>query len=501
MAGTGHFTGISLGDTTALCMPWTEINRQLRPAFSREAALLSLELASTAYDLNVEEWRAAGWHDISYQVDNKLYTGSAINGEGGRAFSGALSDYFQRLAQAHIKRMDPISQLRGALRQRDSSDTCKSVVMIHREPGERYVVAIGFMGTGKRIYDWLSNFRLAPEDGMHLGFMQLTREFENNCDHILFPETARELGLEKLSLSDIFLACRRPGSRFRIWMAGHSQGGAIMQLTAFRQIRQGMLKQNLIGYGFASPSVAYENPGCDLESFPLFHIINQDDCVPRVGARLHFGQCLSFTPDAAMRSACYGAAWGDPAFRDVLRLTRRIFDSEAGLLFTLAFLHALESLPDAESVAVLTGVLGRLFPDKLQSALGGRIDVFLRFLIRKTESGYRTSTEGKEVPKAPVEQLRLRIMDLMGRYGARPFVRALLLALSLPHKLRGEIDENGIASYQYIVSRRFDSLMQQVVFGSLPHGGAATVRPVGQHAYSRRRYAQWSAARLRRSGR
>ena len=46
----GRFTGCDLECLTPLCMPWQSINGLLQPAFSHEAALLSLELAATAYE-------------------------------------------------------------------------------------------------------------------------------------------------------------------------------------------------------------------------------------------------------------------------------------------------------------------------------------------------------------------------------------------------------------------------------------------------------------------
>ena len=497
MAGQGRFTGCDLANVAALCMPWIETDGLVRPEFSREAAQLSLELAATAYDLKVDDWRSAGWHDLSYQVDNTLLTGTAVNGQG-KGLSGVIGDYFRRLAHARIKRQNPISQLRGALRQREGSDTCKALVMIHAAPGGRYVVAIGFMGTGKRVYDWFSNFRLAREEGMHLGFLQLAKEFEDNGKAICFPETARELGLEKLTLSDIFAQCRRPNSRFRIWMAGHSQGGAVMQLAAFREIRRGLLRQHLIGYGFASPSVVYENPGCDLGSFPLYHIINGDDVTPRVGAALHIGRCRIFRPDTAMRQTCYRAAWPDPAFRTLLSMIQGIRESRDGLIWAMALLHALEDVPDAESVAVLTGILGRVLPERLLGALGGRLDELLRLLLHKTERGYMLSTGELQPPRGQVLRLRLRIGQLISCYGARPFVRALLQALSLPHKLRGNDAKNGVASYLYIVNERFDALRQRLWCGPAPHWNTALPPTPARRALPEGRYARLSAARNRR---
>lgn len=465
MAATGRFTGIALDNAALVAMPWVDVGGQLRPQFSNEAALLSLELAATAYNLEMDAWREAGWHDISYQVDNTLLTGTHLNPVSGRGLPGILGDYFTYLAQSRLKRTNPISQIRGALRQKEGSDTCKAIVMIHPLPSGRYVVAIGFMGTGKRIYDWFSNFRLAREEGMHAGFLQLTKRFEQNLGMICFPETARKLGLEQLTLHDILKECHRPGSRFRIWMAGHSQGGAVMQLFAYREFMRGFLRQNMIGYGFASPSAVYSGQHCDLSSFPLYHIVNADDIFPRMGAALHIGRCRVFTPDDEMRALCYRASWQDDLFREMLSMLHLVYDSASAFLFTLSFLLALRDLPEEEAMNALNSFLGNLMPDMVLDVIGSRRDNLLQGLIRRVMQGYERLTENPEPPKDFVLPLRKRMVQLITRYGAKTFTKTFFSAIGLAHKLHGEPigpEDALISSYQYITLCRFSELRQKI---------------------------------------
>lgn len=464
MSGVGRFTGCDLGGIMPLFTPWKDNCGLAQPVFTREAALLSFELASSAYDMDIDAWREAGWRDFSFQVDNKLLTGQNVNAAPGGGLSAMVSDYFHFLARARLKRVNPISQLRGALRQREGSDTCKAVVMLRplAEGVRQYVVAIGFMGTGKRIYDWFSNFRLNREEGMHAGFLQLTREFEKNADEICFPETARELNLPKLTLSDILAECRRPGSRFRLWMAGHSQGGAVMQLFAYREIRRGFLRQNMMGCGFASPSAVYARLDCDAGAFPLLHILNADDIFPRMGAAAHIGRCRVMYPDRAMRDACYQAAWQDDLFRAVHRLMRSVTDSAGAFLLVWAMLRALEDVPVDSAMAALNALAGSLVPEKLLGALGGRREDILQALYRRVAQGYRTATEGGEPPEETLNVLRGRVAALILRYGGARFVKTALSCLGVSHKLRGEALRQGVAPYQYIVTRRFDDLRQRL---------------------------------------
>ena len=459
MSVPGQFTGYDLSDITPLCMPWEEVNGLLQPAFSRDMAMLSLELAATAYNMDTDLWQKAGWRDFSYQVDNKLLTGQAVNNtEGGGPVDELMSEYYQQLAKMRLKRKNPISQIMGTLRQREGSDTCKALVMLHLLWSGQYLAAVGFMGTGKRVYDWISNFRVNRANQMHDGFLQLTKQFEENCEAIQFPETAKDLGVDRLTFADILKECRRPTSRFRIWMAGHSQGGAIMQLFAFLAIQRGVLRQNMIGVGFASPSVLYHHPPCELAAFPLFHIINADDVFPRTGALLHFGRCRIYYPDEEMRTRCYGHKGESEAFRALLAVTRNVTDSGGAFLTVLAVLLAIQDTAHGETLAALNRLMGSFLPNRILSAFSGRGDDLLRFLIRKVKQGYTLASGNETPPQQTLSALQYRVSLLIKAYGSKTFSMAFLSALALPHKLCGPVGTNALASYQYIVTERFGAL-------------------------------------------
>ena len=162
--------------------------------------------------MSVDRWVQAGWRDVTIQVDGSLT-------EGVDADAGWLKSRWRlHRVRSRIRQRNPIGQVMGAIRQKDKSDTGKVLVMLHPAPEGRYVVAISFMGTGGRFYDWFSNFRMTSEDGVHRGFLQLTEQFEANETDILFPDTAKELGLERLSLRHILQEAKNPGSRFILWL-------------------------------------------------------------------------------------------------------------------------------------------------------------------------------------------------------------------------------------------------------------------------------------------
>ena len=189
-------TGVDLSQTASLLLPWTHDPwGKLRPPLSEEALCMSAELASAAYGMAIEPWVEAGWRDVTIQVDGELTALPPNN-----PLSAEWRKYWVR---ARLKPVSALGQMLGALRLSSSNNTTgKAVVMLHPALDGRYVVAVGFMGTGSRFYDWFSNFRMTTQDGMHRGFLELARQFEANEEKISFPETAEELGLEKLTLRE-----------------------------------------------------------------------------------------------------------------------------------------------------------------------------------------------------------------------------------------------------------------------------------------------------------
>ncbi|MDD3212847.1 MAG: hypothetical protein PHY64_04200, partial [Eubacteriales bacterium] len=174
----GRLTGVPLNDVRRLRLPPVAGPfGRVRPPLDETALKLSLELAYMTYTLDLDPWMRAGWTDISIQVDNRLESGVTIGeseSAGSERIRGLINNWKLARARLAMKEYNPLSQVAGALRQRERSDTIKAVTMLHPAGNGRYVVAIGFMGTGSRFYDWFSNFRFTTEEGFHKGFHQLT---------------------------------------------------------------------------------------------------------------------------------------------------------------------------------------------------------------------------------------------------------------------------------------------------------------------------------------
>jgi hypothetical protein len=462
----GRYTQIDLTDMGQLYLPWEEDAGIRRPPFSRGATRLALELAATSYDFVVDEWLEAGWTDISIQVENELISGIRADAPGAGMRQRFINEWLPFRARSLASRRDPVTQVRGALRQADTPDTGKGLVMIRRGDDGRVVVAIGFRGTGKRLYDWFVNFDCAREEGMHRGFLRLARQFEENASRISFPQTAGQLGLAGLTLRDVLEEAKRPDSRFLIFLAGHSQGGAVMQAWALRRIAEGVLAQNLLGYGFASPAALWESGGPCLSDLPLYHLINSDDLIPRIGASLHAGRCRVLAADDAFRSVCYRGLWAQDAFRQILALLRGLRDTYGALFMALALARLVETLPEDRASALAAGLLSRVVPETLTILAGDRIRQAARYTTRRLAASF-TETAGGPPPEADIARASCLLISVIRSVGDTAFAQMLQDVLFAPHNLVRK-PENGMAPYAFMVLRGFGCLQSALWCGIAP---------------------------------
>ncbi len=421
----GEMTGVQLDATSALFAPFADdVFGIRRRVLTEDGMKLSLELARMAYTFDVEPWMRAGWTDFSVQVDNSLTTGLKTRDEERLSdrIASVVGNLRLALARRAMKEHNPLAQVTGALRQREESDTIKAVTMVKPAEDGRFVLAIGFMGTGSRFYDWFSNFRVGTEGGFHKGFYQLTQQFIKNEAEIIFPDTAEALGLSKLTLADILTEMRGENSRFSLWMAGHSQGAAVMQVYCHHLLNQLQLPpEAMIGCGFASPTVSAAPMESDGAAYPLYHVLNAEDVIPRMGAMRHFGLCLQYTPNAAFRSAAYdwskSAALVD-ARRKAQLLTLYITDTLSFLQSFSALLLVIREEKSEEAIFGSAEGIASIAPvEKMISLAGRKARDTLKSMIAYMGKTY------EEINKQPMDEALTAF--LMERY--RPIVKSMPL--------------------------------------------------------------------------
>ncbi|MBP3542309.1 MAG: hypothetical protein J6K72_10955 [Clostridia bacterium] len=448
--GLGPVTGCPLSQLSSLTQPFTrDPFYRLRPGFSADAARLSLELAELSYRLDLAPWQQAGWNDFSIQVDNTVHSGLTFTDDG---FQGLMNQLRVTWAKATIIDQNPVGQILSARRQKERSDTLKALCMMHPREDGGYLLAIGFMGTGKRLLDWFSNLRITTEEGFHKGFYQLCTHFEQSLDKIVFPVTARALGLESLTLRQVLQEMRSMSGRFRLWMAGHSQGSAVMQVFAHRLIyHYGVLPQNMLGYGFASPTVATGRLVCDPACYPLCHILNSDDIVPKVGALVHLGMGLEYPADEALRSAAYLTRPDPVVFPKLLPFLRGMEDGPSTMERGWAVLSALRALTDDTPSADRRGVQA-LF-DQAMTYAGKTAAGWLDAAILYLERSYREMT-GRPMPETRTDLL-LQARRIAGDISLRSLMDACWDIAVPPHLI---IHRGQDGAYAWLVKHGLNRL-------------------------------------------
>lgn len=452
--GNGPVTGCDLARLDSLVRPFAQDPfYRLRPPFLLEAAKLSLELSAAAYTLNLQPWKEAGWDDFSILIDDSLQSG--LTNE-----DTLQSRLKLHLAKAALRESNPVAQVIGALRQREKSDTVKAVCMLHALPGEKWLLAIGFMGTGSRFYDWFSNFRFTPEEGFHRGFYQLCESFEAYAEEITFPGAARALGLEKLTLGEILLEMRSLSSRFRLWMSGHSQGGAVMQVFTHRLMTQwGVLAQNMNGYGFASPTVATGRFIHDPAAYPLCHILNRDDPVTRMGGLLHLGLCAEYPADEAFRERTYirSADEKNVQLREKLSfLMEGMTDMPAVILRMTALLQCLMDEKGTEGVGELVNSWWSIpAVDKVLWRTTDKVLEGIEKIVQGAREAHIALT-GYAINEDALRRVRKQLRPIVRENSVYDLITALWEYGSLPHRL---YDADGLkGAYAAILREGFAEL-------------------------------------------
>lgn len=483
MTAKGPYTGVRLSDVSTLFQQ-TGSAAEGAPNCSQRTLRLSYELAAAAYTMDQDNWAEAGWRDFSMLINRTLLTGAMLNSTGS-AITDLTRSTLQTLAKLKMSALNPVEQILGLRQSEEETNSLKAIVMLMPQDG-LMIVGISFMGTGKQLGDWTANLRMDVQDGLHAGFLQLTQEFVSRTGQIQFPYAASELKLGRLTLADIIEAMKKPDCRFRLWVCGHSQGGAVMQVFIDQLLREGVRREYLSGIGFASPSVAHPGRPLPEGGYPITHILNEDDLVPRLGAWQHMGEYLVFTPSEYDRRQMYGSAVEDPCHREAHDLLMRAQTAPEALLNGLAILRVLHM----QSETSLRRVLGEPDQSPLADLLNVGEDSIIRFLdnvdnlTERLEHGYIAVSGEDCVP--PMTSLTAEWNMLLSLYGLSAWIRAIKDACLLPHRLY-RITADEFPAYRYIVNEGLDRLQHRMTLNRQPTAETATQpafpgRPAG-HTY------------------
>ena len=298
------------------------------------------------------------------------------------------------------------------------------------------------------------------EDGRHQGFLQLTRQFISHEKEIIFPETARELGMHSLRFRDVMEACKAPGAPYMLWLVGHSQGAAVAQLEMLYLLEEGVLPEYITGYGFASPSVLAGNaaPG----DSPMFHILNSDDLVPHMGAVWHAGKLLVYRASPEMRRACYRWRWDAQSVADrklARNVTGQMTDTAHDIMVGMAYLRLLEEEPLGMIEEGLRS-LGHALP-YMPGMVAGRVDATMQKAIERVLDIAGEAYEqhvGRPVDLQGVIHIMQTIRSITEQIGMERFARAFGELCIEPHRAQN-LEDGMDTAYQYVARMCYRQLL------------------------------------------
>lgn len=415
---------------TIFMAQWEKPERLLR-AFAQ----YSLEMAHLSYGVDLSELIADGWCD------------ACLLG-GGRVLFSASAE------RASISRY---KKLQDEMERRFRPKAGRAILATRMLPNGLGVVAISFTGT-EMMSEWISNFQMAPQGGLHSGFAQHARQLEEASRSILLPELSRAMHLGMVySLYDVCKAARRPGSPFKIWVSGHSRGGAVTQTFVARLMQMmGVRAENIIGVTFAAPTVADNRFTNRPQAYPVYHIINEDDPVTRMGCQMRLGTDLSYWPDEAFRRAYYKHY--DACSRACLDMFAHVQKSTD----FVEFLAAADQLLTPQLEHVRLPGKGELSQGQRRRLLKAK-----NALVRRLGPLQQAQQLYTEVMGEPVDQQRVQMyVDLLQQtldvcQGWKAGAKNLMGVAYQAHRLGGEGDTTPSA-YRAITHLYFDDLVPQV---------------------------------------
>jgi hypothetical protein len=461
----GRWTRAPLDDVRPLfASPEEDAWGYIRPPYSPQLMRLATELSAATYEFDFSRFFAAGWMDATLQVENRLF--AQVDAYYARKTPGEFIRSGMKLHRAKSMLSPSVTDVLRAMRQLVATDTGKAVVMAMPAGKDRFAIAISFMGTGRKFYDWFTNFKMSCRGGIHEGFLNTARLFDRNSERIQFPRVAQALGRSTLTLADVLTECTQPASRFRLFLCGHSQGGAVAQAYGhLLRDEHALAMENVAGYTLGAPtlvSAAFpENPAV----YPLYHLINTDDFVPRMGASMRLGVDMRFVPDVRFRQAHYGyAACDDERLlaRDRLRAIMGVMQDMPGIIeIFVALLRALSHLPDpAQAHEILQAFNAQLkYLTPAMQSLGLRSEDLLRLIEKQMLSAYRDLTN-RSVDEARIAQMEEIIARYILGVGASVFSACFGEVAFAPHQLTRA---DGQAPYQAIAAQ-FQTALRPMIY-------------------------------------
>lgn len=420
--------------------------------FSLKLSRMSAELAANIYDLNIQPWIDAGYKDCTFVIEDRVV---ALDRDSDSRLAAIESEWRRHRARTLIRGVRPIGDLMRAARQLFVTDLGKSIVMTRILPDGRILLIISFIGTTEKFFDWFSNFKLNYENGMHFGFRELARQFDARASRILLPSLAEALNMERYTFADALQGAVEQQDRFLFWISGHSQGGALVQAYTSLLLNRGIDKAQVYAYTFAAPTVACAEGHADPSGYPIYHMINHDDIVPRLGAEIRLGVDLFYYPDDAFRKKYYRLEdLPFCAFERMMMKVNTIESTQDAICFGMALMHMVKTCKDDD---IMQAFLSSMIPYfGMIQKVGVSLIEAAKYFEGKLEAQYTVLTGEKPNPTCFAIYLE-SIHGMLLEFGAETTAEALRVCLRGPHRMRPDLKEETFVPPYIAIVRKYGS--------------------------------------------
>lgn len=455
----GTLTYTDLADVNVFAdVPAQDAGGTVRAPFSIRLARMSAELAANAYDLNIQPWIDAGYADCTFVIEDRVV---ALDRDSDSKLAAIESEWKRYRARSLIRGTRPIGDLIRAVRQLYVTDLGKSIVMTRMLPDGRLLLAISFIGTTEKFFDWFSNFKLRDESGMHYGFLELARQFDAQASRVALPTLAAALGKESYTFADALSDAARERERFVFWVSGHSQGGALVQTYTHLLQGRGIDAKQIYAYTFAAPTVGFLHGISEPKRYPIYHIINRDDMVPRVGAQIRLGVDCVYCPDDAFRLKHYRLEDLPFAAYERMRMKANgVQSTKDAICFGMAMMHMVQTGAEDEA---MRGFLRAMIPHYavIQRVGVGMVEIAKYFFV-KLEEHYRMLT-GEHPDTSCYAHYVDGLRNMLAEFGPEVTADAFRVHLIGPHCMRPDKkDEAFVPPYIAIVRKYGSELTHEI---------------------------------------
>ncbi len=453
----GRLTYTDLAQTDAFFAPFAPDS--IRPTFSPQIARMSAELAANAYALDINPWARAGWTDCTFVIEDKIVT---LDRDSDSKLAAIEHEWKRYRAKSLLHGVRPIGDLMRAARQFLVTDMAKTIVMTRILPDGQAVVALSFIGTTQKYYDWFTNFKFQPRSGMHHGFLELARQFDLQTARVSLPALAAALGETSCTLADVVRMAAQPDSGIRLWLSGHSQGGALVQTYTHLLLDKGVAPEHIHGYSYAAPTVCICGGVADPAAYPIYNLINADDLVPRIGAQLRLGMDMVYTPNEAFIAGHYHIDEEVlPAYGRVAYIADQVQSTRDALQWGIAVMRMMST---AETDDGLEALFSDIVPYlSFLRRMGLSLDEMGQFMGSKLTEHYRTLT-GEEPEPALLARYEEMMRDALREFGGKAISRALATRLTAPHRISPDKRDDAFIPAYIAIARRYLPQMEAGVW-------------------------------------